>query len=74
MMPIKLDAISGVVREQDLMEIYILNGDYNQALDKIEYLLSISSKLSIGKLMIDPIFDNLRSLQRFQKIIGSAQK
>jgi TolB-like protein/AraC-like DNA-binding protein len=74
MMPIKSDALKGVIKEQDLMEIYIFTGNYDQALNKIEYLLSIPSWLSVGKLMIDPIFDNLRSLPRFQKIINSAQK
>jgi hypothetical protein len=42
------------------------------ALDKIESLLSVPSWLSVGKLMIDPVFDNLRGLPRFQKIINSA--
>jgi len=29
--------------------------------------------LSIGQLMIDPVFDNLRSLPRFKKIIETAK-
>ena len=72
--PIKLDAWQGVVKEQDLMEIYILTGNYDMALNKIEFLISTPSALSVGELMIDPIFDNLRSFPRFQKIIDSAQK
>jgi TolB-like protein len=68
--PIKLDAYQGVAKEQDLMEIYIFTGKYNDALDKIEFLLSVPSWLSVGKLMTDPIFDNLRNLPRFQKIIA----
>jgi TolB-like protein len=67
--PIKLDAYQGVVREQDLMEIYLLTGNYELALDKIEFLLSVPSWLTVGSLIIDPIFDNLHSLPRFQKII-----
>jgi len=68
--PIKLDAYQGVAKEQDLMEIYIFTGKYNDALVKIEFLLSVPSWLSVGKLMTDPIFDNLRNLPRFQKIIA----
>ena len=45
--PIKLDAYQGVAKEQDLMEIYIFTGNYELALDKIEYLLSIPSWLSV---------------------------
>jgi len=71
--PIKLDAFQGIAKEQDLMEIYIFTGNYDLALDKIEFLLSVPSYLSVGKLMIDPVFDNLRSLPRFQNIINSAK-
>jgi tetratricopeptide (TPR) repeat protein len=72
--PIKLDAYQGVYREQDLMQIYVLTGNYDKALDKIEFLLSIPSLAAIGDLLIDPIYDNMRSLPRFQKIIENAHK
>ena len=72
--PVKLDFYQGVAKEQDLMEIYIFTGQYDNALDKIEYLLSVPSWLSFGKLTIDPVFDKLRSLPRFQKIIENAHK
>src|ERR1035437_23455 len=72
--PIKLDAYQGEIKEQDLMEIYIFTGNYELALDKIEYLLSIPGWLSVGILIADPVFDNLRSLPRFQKIIEDARK
>ena len=72
--PIKLDAYQGAIKEQDLMEIYIFTGNYDLALDKIEYLLSIPGWLSVGRLIIDPVFDNLRSSPRFQKIIENARK
>ncbi|KPK87373.1 MAG: hypothetical protein AMS27_02435 [Bacteroides sp. SM23_62_1] len=75
LMPVKLDALLGAVKEYELMEIYILTGNYDLALDKIEFLLSIPCELmSIGDLMINPIYDNLRSLLRFQKISNSARK
>jgi TolB-like protein len=72
--PMKLDALQNEIKEQDLMEIYIFTGNYDLALDKIEYLISIPSKLSVGILMVDPVFDNLRSLPRFQKITENARK
>jgi TolB-like protein len=70
---INLDYYQGIAKEQDFMEIFILTGDYDLALDKIEYLLSVPSWLSKGELIIDPIFDNLRNLPRFQKIIDSVK-
>jgi serine/threonine-protein kinase len=72
--PVKFDYFQGIAKEQDLMEIYIHTGNYDLALDKIEHLLSDPSWLSKGKLMIDPMFDKLRDLPRFQKIINSARK
>jgi len=72
--PLKLDALQGIRKEQDLMNIYIITGNYDQALKKIDYLLSVPSYLSIGKLKTDPLFDNLRSLPRFQKIIDMEKK
>ncbi len=72
--PIKLDVLQGTYREQDLMEIYIFTGDYDLAMDKMEYLLSIPGFLYVGEIKNDPIYDNLRNLPRFKKIIDSAPK
>ncbi len=72
--PARLDFYQGVAKEQDLMEIYLITGNYDLALDKIEHLLSAPSWLSVGKLTIDPLFDSIRSLPRFKKIIENARK
>jgi tetratricopeptide (TPR) repeat protein len=71
--PVKLDYFQGIAKEQDLMEIYVLTGNYDQALDKIEHLLAVPSWLSVGKLKVDPLFDNLRGLPRFQKIVNTGR-
>jgi tetratricopeptide (TPR) repeat protein len=73
-MPMKADAYIGPSLEKDLMEIYILTNNYNLALDKMEYLLSIPSWLGIGYLSINPLYDKLRSLPRFQKIVFAGYK
>ncbi len=72
--PVKFDYFQGIAKEQGLMEIYIYTGKYDLALDKIEHLLSVPSWLSKGKLMIDPVFDKLRNLPRFQKIVNSTRR
>ena len=72
--PMKLDAWQGVVKEQDLMEIYILNGVYDLAMDKMEYLLSIPSALNKSNFLINPIYDTLRDLPRFKKILAKEYK
>jgi tetratricopeptide (TPR) repeat protein len=72
--PVKLDALQGAIKEEDLMNIYVLTGNTDLALDKMENLLSIPSDLHAGRIMIDPVYDKLRDLPRFKQIINSAHK
>jgi TolB-like protein/Flp pilus assembly protein TadD len=67
--PLKLDAWQGYYKEIDLLKIHIINGDYDLAMDKIEFLLSIPGDISIPLLRVDPAFDKLRALPRFQKLL-----
>jgi TolB-like protein/Flp pilus assembly protein TadD len=69
--PVSMDAFQNPSREEDMMEIYVLIGDYDRAMDKMEYLLFIPSWLSRGRLIADPLFDKIRNLPRFQRIIES---
>ncbi len=72
--PVKLDALQGAVKEEDLMNLYVLTGNTDLALDKMENLLSMPSNLHAGRIMIDPIYDKLRDLPRFKQIINSVRK
>jgi tetratricopeptide (TPR) repeat protein len=72
--PLKLDAWQGYHQELDLAKIYILTGKYDLAMDKIEFLLTIPGDLSVPQLKIDPIYDKLRDLPRFQKILATEYK
>jgi TolB-like protein len=68
-LPLKKNAVEGFTRELDLTKIYIFTGKYDLAMDKIEYLLTIPGELSLPLLKIDPAYDKLRVLPRFQKIL-----
>ncbi len=73
MMPISADAFSdGLSSEQSLLEVYIITGNHEAALDKTEYLLSIPGNISVNLLTVDPIYDPLRSLPRFRQLIASS--
>lgn len=72
--PLKLDAMQGYYREMDFAKVYILTGEYDLAMDKIEYLLTIPGELSVPLLKIDPAYDRLRDLPRFQKILSTEYK
>jgi len=45
-------------------------GEYDAAIDQLEYLLSIPSEISIPLLRIDPTWNPLRDNPRFQKILS----
>jgi tetratricopeptide (TPR) repeat protein len=70
LMPVKLDAYQGSFMEKHLMEIYIFSKNYDMAIEKMKYLLSIPSYVHIGDILINPIYDNLRSFPEFQKIVN----
>ena len=52
-----------------LSTIYTLTGDYDNALKQIDQLLSNPTGFSINRLKLDPLYDPLRNLQAYKKII-----
>jgi hypothetical protein len=44
-------------------------GEFDAAIDQIEYLLSMPSELSIPLLRLNPAWDLLRDHPRFKKLI-----
>jgi TolB-like protein/Flp pilus assembly protein TadD len=67
--PVSKDAFIGVHRVRNLAFIYTMVGDYEAALDQIEYLLSIPGYFSVPLLRLDPIWDPLRDHPRYQKLL-----
>jgi|NGEPerStandDraft_6_1074524.scaffolds.fasta_scaffold02989_5 TolB-like protein/Flp pilus assembly protein TadD len=68
--PVSKDARDGPYYQQQLALIYVVVGEPEKALDKLEPLLKIPYFLSPGWLRIDPNFDPLRKNPRFQKLVG----
>jgi TolB-like protein/Tfp pilus assembly protein PilF len=69
MLPISADAGAGAYIQHQLVRIYILVGEPEKALDRLEPLLRIPYDLSPGWLRIDPNFDPLRKHRRFQRLL-----
>ena len=67
--PVSKDHNLGVPRIKDLATIYTTVGDYEAALDQIEYLLSIPGYFSVPLLRLDPIWDPLRHHPRLQRLL-----
>jgi non-specific serine/threonine protein kinase len=74
-LPISLDAMDGVNLLISLARVYVMVGEYDAALDKLEYLISLHAPKSITApiLRLDPIYDPLRSNPRFQKLLARAR-
>ena len=66
---ISKDALGGPAHVRDLSYIYVMVGEYDAALDQIEYLLSIPCLLSVQMLRLDPRWDPLRNHPRFQQLL-----
>jgi len=67
--PISKDAMAGYSYLQDLARIYVVAGEYEAAINQLQYLLSVPSEISIPLLKIDPIWDPLRDHPKFQKLL-----
>jgi len=71
--PVSKDALGGVFRVMDLAHIYVILGEYDIAIDKLEYLLSIPSYISVPILCLDPKWEPLRQHPRFQMLLKKYQ-
>ncbi len=68
--PVARDKLYAPFTRHQLVEIYILAGEQEKALDALEPLLKMPYLLSPGWLKIDPAFDPLRKNRRFQRLLG----
>ena len=68
--PVSVDALTGSNILIDLVYIYTWTGEYDHAIDMIEYLLSIPSGITISLLQLNPYYNPLRDHPRFQKLVA----
>ncbi len=73
LLPISKEAWNGFYREVDLAKIYTMVGEYELAIDKVDYLLSIPGELSVPYIKIDPVWKPLFNNPRFFKILEKYQ-
>ncbi|MGE5716520.1 MAG: tetratricopeptide repeat protein, partial [Acidobacteriota bacterium] len=69
LLPVAKDAYLGPYVQHQLARIYMLVGEPEMALDRLEPLLGMPYYLSRDWLAIDPNFDPLRKNSRFQRLV-----
>jgi len=75
MYPVSLDALGGPAFVANFAEILVRVGEYEDALDKIDYLLSIPQLyLSVVSLQSDPTWKPLYDLPRFKQLLKKYSK
>jgi eukaryotic-like serine/threonine-protein kinase len=71
MMPLHKNALEGASYNTDLAYIYAWSGYHEEAIDKLELLLSIPAPdIHINRLRLNPDWDPLRDHPRFQALIA----
>ena len=73
MLPVNKDAMRGFHRAKDLAQIYVMVGEFDLAIDQIEFLLSIPGPLSVPLLRLEPVWAPLREHPRFKKLLGTTE-
>jgi tetratricopeptide (TPR) repeat protein len=63
------DAIDGADLLALATGVYVMAGEYDAAIDGIETLLSMPSHLTVERVELDPFYDSLRNLPRFQRLL-----
>lgn len=67
--PLDKDAAVGPYRILELAQIYTMVGEYDAAVEQLEYLLSVPGPHSAAMLRVDPTWDALRDHPRFQELL-----
>jgi serine/threonine-protein kinase len=71
LLPISKEAMRGTFRGQDLALIYVMVGEFDAAIEKLELLLSKPGWTTIPLLRLDPAWDPLRNHPHFKKLVGA---
>jgi tetratricopeptide (TPR) repeat protein len=67
--PLSADAFLGTFRLEVAALIFVRTGEYEEAIDQLELLLSVPSETSRASFRLDPAWDPLRNNPRFQKLV-----
>lgn len=74
--PVSRDAYYGPRYVLDLAKIYTVVGEYEEAINLLEYLMTIpaGNYVTVSLLQLEPVWDPLREHQRFQRLLEEHSK
>jgi TolB-like protein/AraC-like DNA-binding protein/Tfp pilus assembly protein PilF len=70
LMPIEKEAYRGIFRVEDMARIYVMTGEYQEAIKQLEYLLAVPGTISVKLLLLDPTWEPLWNLPEFKTLTG----
>ena len=73
LLPVTKEAIGGLIRVEDLARIYVMVGEFDAAIEQLEFLLSNPGLMSIPLLRLHPAWDPLRDHPRFKKLVEAGK-
>jgi len=74
LLPVSSDEMLGADIIHSQAKIYIMVGEYDLAIDKLEYLLSNPSRVQVETVRQHPLYDPLRDLPRFRELLKKYEK
>ena len=69
LLPVSKEAWRGLFRVEALAKIYVMVGEFDKAIEQLEFLLSVPGELSISLLRLDPAWVPLRGHPGFEKLL-----
>ncbi|MHC4143639.1 MAG: protein kinase domain-containing protein [Planctomycetota bacterium] len=73
LLPVSKEALRGAHRIEDLARIYVMVGEFDAAIDQLEFLLSKPGEMSIPLLRLAPAWDPLRNHPDFIELLESGK-
>ncbi len=70
LLPMSKEAWRGAWRVHELARIYMMVGEHDAAIDRLESLLAVPSNTAVPGLRIDPTWNPLREQPRFQAMLA----
>jgi TolB-like protein/thioredoxin-like negative regulator of GroEL len=64
------DALVGVNQEMAMVRTLVLTGDYDEAMKKLESVISFHGYITAEDLKIDPFWDPVRNHKKFREIVS----